>query len=325
MGPSGVPLPMLAVPGPVPGGEGWAFEFKWDGLRAVVEISSTTVRVFSSGGRDITAGFPELGGPDGLGELSNSATRGSLVLDGEIVALDIGQLPSPDLLRCRTRTRTPGEDVLACVPVRFYAFDVLAIDGGDTTHLPYGRRRAILDALGLAGPVGHVPPYLTGQGSDVLDAARESGIDGVIAKRMDSLYHPGRRSREWITTSLVPTREAIVVGWKPGQGRLAGHIGALILAGHDRYARLNWLGNVGTGFSTAALLELAERLHPLARPGSPLYRPMPWAAARDVRWVEPELVGEVAYHTVTSDGRLRDTAWRGVRSDRKPIDVTMPG
>ncbi len=315
---------MLASSGPVPGGDGWAFEFKWDGLRAVVEIHSRTVRAYSRGGREISDRFPELRELRGLHAAADRRSPGGLILDGEIVVLDVALLPSPDLLRLRSRTDTPDSGLLERVPAHFYAFDLLATGGNDTTSLPYRQRREILDGLGLAGPVAHTPPYLTGQGSDVLDAARESGVGGVVAKRCESPYHPGRRSRDWIATALVPTHEAIVVGWKPGQGRLAGRIGGLVLAGNDRYQRLTWLGNVGTGFAPQALLDLSERLRPLARAESPLFTPLPWAATRDVRWVEPEVVGEVAYHTLTSEGRLRHTAWRGIRTDRSPAEVSMP-
>ncbi|MGC9667726.1 non-homologous end-joining DNA ligase [Planosporangium sp. 12N6] len=309
---------MLAVPGPVPTGPDWAFEFKWDGVRAIVEVRGAAVRTFSRGGRDVTAGYPELATlPDLLGGRH-------AVLDGEIVAIGGTGVPSFAVLQQRMHVPAPATRLLAGVPVQLYVFDVLALDGRGTADLPYRRRRELLDGLGLRGPVVHAPPHFTGHGGDVLTAARETGLEGVVAKRLDSPYRPGIRSPHWVKTPLTVTTEVVVVGWKPGAGRRTGTVGSLLMGGHDADGRLTYLGHVGTGLTEAALDLLRDRLAPLARATPPLDPPPPREYARGARWVQPVLVGEVAYRAVTPDGRLRHPSWRGLRTDRDPREVGRP-
>jgi bifunctional non-homologous end joining protein LigD len=310
--------PMLAVPGPVPSGPGWGYEFKWDGVRVVADVAGRRVRLISRNLKDMTSCYPELAA---LGDLAGARR---LVVDGEIVTLDPADgTPSFARLQFRMHVAKPSAQLLASIPVRVYLFDVLEIDGRAATDQPYRRRRELLDELNLSGDLVQTPPWFTDsdRGQDLLTVARDSGLEGVVAKRLESPYRPGRRSSDWVKTPLVRTTEAIIVGWRPGSGRRAGMIGALVLGAYDDQGRLVHIGDVGTGFTERALREMADRLAPLGRDTSPLDVPPPRGYARDARWVEPRLVGEVAYRTLSPDQRLRHPSWRGLRPDRGPREV----
>jgi bifunctional non-homologous end joining protein LigD len=305
---------MLATAGTVPHGPGWAFEFKWDGVRAVVAAAGDRVRLTSRLGNEVTAGYPELAG---IGALTGGRP---VLLDGEIVALDDAGRPNFGLLQDRMHVRYPSAELQSRVPVSFYAFDLLFFDGETLVPAPYDERRARLTALDLpaADPTGRVlvPPSFPDVGGDqLLDIARAHRLEGVVAKRRHARYEPGRRSPAWVKTALFRTQEVIVGGWTAGEGRRTRTFGSLLLGAH--------LGHVGTGFNEAALGDLMARLRPLARPTSPFVE-VPREHVRQARWVEPVLVGEVEYRVMTRDGRLRHASWRGLRADRDPAGVTLP-
>jgi bifunctional non-homologous end joining protein LigD len=312
---------MLAVPGAVPAGPGWGYEFKWDGVRVIADVASRRARLTSRNLKDMTASYPE------LAALADLAGARRLVLDGEIIALDPATgAPSFARLQLRMHVARPTAQLLATVPVQLYLFDVLEIDGRGVLDQPYQRRRELLDELDLGGPLVGTPPWFTDaeRGQDLLTAARDAGLEGVVAKRLHSPYRPGRRSSDWIKTPLERTTEAVVVGWRPGGGRREGMIGALVLGAHDDQGRLVHIGDVGTGFTEQALRQMAGQLAPLRRGTSPLDVPPPRGYARDARWVEPKLVGEVAYRTLSPDRRLRHPSWRGLRPDRQPHEARVP-
>ena len=309
--------PMLATPGPPPAGPGWSVEFKWDGIRAAVATApGGRVRMWSRNGNDVTASYPELAtGPaaEALGE------RGPVLLDGEIVALDERGRPTFARLTQRMHVRAPSAELVTRVPVQLYVFDVP--EPGPS----YDERRAALEALDL-GAVPHVavpPAYVDVPAAELLDVARAHGLEGVVAKRRRSRYEAGRRSAAWVKTALTTTQEVVVGGWSPGQGRRSGMVGSVLMGAYDRAGRLRYLGMVGTGFTDAALRQLAERLAPLAVAKSPFDDEVPAPEARAARWVRPEVVGEVVYRVLTPDLRLRHTSWRGVRVDRDPAEIVL--
>lgn len=152
----------------------------------------------------------------------------------------------------------------------------------------------------------------------------EQGLEGLVAKRLESRYRPGQRSRDWIKRPLIKTQDVLVGGWRPGKGGRSGRIGGLLLGAYDGQGRLRYVGDVGTGFSDRALDELLDVLTPLVRPASPFHDEVPADRRRDVRWVQPRLVGEVVYRQFTNDHRLRHTAWRGLRHDVLPDQVRWP-
>ncbi|BBH68478.1 hypothetical protein ACTI_51630 [Actinoplanes sp. OR16] len=302
--------PMLAAPGALPPGPGWAFEFKYDGVRAV-GYAGDGLRVLSRNHNDVTSTYPELGE---VGELLGGRRA---VLDGEIVALETGDRPSFSLLANRIHAVRPSAALLGTVPVVYYVFDVLHLDGESLLDAPYERRRAVLDDLGLAGATVRTPPHFTdADGQAVLRSAEIGGLEGVVAKRLSSPYRPGKRSADWTKVPLIRTQEVVVVGWKAGAGRRAGTVGSLLLAVHGDDG-LVFAGHVGTGFTDAMLRRLGEELRALHRTSPPV-GDVPREHARHARWVEPLLVGEVVFRNWTPDGRLRHPSWRGLRTDKYP-------
>jgi bifunctional non-homologous end joining protein LigD len=315
--------PMLATLGKMPTGPRWAFEFKWDGVRAIVSVDGEQVRAMSRNDIDITPSYPEL-----LGLPAQLGGKHRLVLDGELVTLDKRGAPSFGLLQQRMHVRHPDETLLNRYPVKYYAFDLLWLDGESLLGTPYSKRREALEKLKPRKGTMSVTPRFPGPGDDLLEAARTNGLEGVIAKSLDSTYEPGRRSLAWIKVPLNQTQEVIVVGWKPGAGRRAGMIGSLLLAAYGKSGKLEFIGHVGTGFTDSALRDLATRVAPLKRATSPVDgEPVPREHARNANWLKPSLVGEVEFRNWTPEGRLRHASWRGLRSDKTPKDVTfdLPG
>lgn len=312
---------MLAVEGELPTGP-WGYEFKWDGYRCCLRVGpSGEARLTSRNGNDLTATYPELAHfPPALLDGRPG------VLDGEIVALDGSG--RPDFARLQRRhQRQPDSSTLDETPVTFFAFDVLLYHGAWLLAEPYERRRGVLAGLPAAPGRVVVPPAYTAADiapGDLLDIARRHSLEGLIAKRLDSRYQPGRRSPSWVKKALSRTQEAVVGGWQPGKGHRSGTIGSLLLGAYDAQGHLRYIGHVGSGFTDAVLADLRDRLAPLQRPTSPFADPVPRADARVARWVEPRLVGDVAFRTWTRDGRLRQPSWRGLRPDKSPTQVTLP-
>jgi bifunctional non-homologous end joining protein LigD len=209
------------------------------------------------------------------------------------------------------------------VPVSLLIFDLLHFEGRSLLRLPFSERRALLEKLQLRGRNWYTSPSYPGAGVAVLAASREQGLEGVIAKRLDSRYQPGR-STAWIKITDVRPQEVVIGGWRPGEGRREGVLGALLLGVPDGDG-LRFVGSVGTGFSDADLESLTETLRPLARKTSPFNAKLPPERARGARWVEPRLVGEVVFRIWTPDGRMRAPVWRGLRSDKSPDEVVLDG
>jgi len=310
--------PMLAVPGELPCADqdDWAYEMKWDGVRAVVYIDGGRARVMSRNDRDITVSYPE------LRELGAALGTTQVVLDGEIVAFDGQGRPSFSTLQQRMHIgdAAVARRLASRVPVVYVIFDLLHLDGRSLLREPYDRRRERLDLLGLAGQSWQLSPVFPAPADDVLTASREQGMEGVLAKRRDSKYQPGKRAPAWRKIKHVRTQEVVLGGWRPGNGRRAGRIGSLML-GLPEGGKLRYIGQVGTGFTDALLADLGARLARLERKSSPFAAQLPSAVRREARWVTPKLVGEVAFTEWTSDGLLRHPSWRGLRPDKAPQDV----
>jgi bifunctional non-homologous end joining protein LigD len=311
-------LPMLATLGRPPVASGWAWEMKWDGLRGICRVAGDRMALDSRNGRSLLGYHPE------LTDLPAALAGRAVTLDGELVVFDAQGRPSFELLQQRLRPR-PSRALVERLPVAYLVFDLLFLDGGLTTRLPYLQRRALLADLALAHGHVQVPPSWTDlDGPAVAQAAWERGLEGVVAKRAQSIYHPARRSRDWIKCPFRLTTEVVVGGWVPGHGRRTGLLGAVLVGAHDDRGDLVYLGMVGTGFSRPALRELGARLADLTQPVSPFADAVPGPDARDARWVRPMLVGDVEYRQLTSDRRLRHPSWRGVRVDRDAEEVVLP-
>jgi DNA ligase D-like protein (predicted ligase) len=310
--------PMLPVAGPLPAGGGWAFEFSWDGLRCLASAAPERASLFSASHRSISAAYPEL---------TALAGRHRVLLDGKIVALDSCGRPSLARLARRMNLQRPTSVVLRRVPVSYYVFDLLSLDGACTAELPYQRRRELLAELEFTGgPIVAPPCFLNTPGEVVLETAAAHGLPGVIAKRLDSTYQPGR-SRSWVQTTLRQTQEVIIGGWVPERRRAAA-VGAL-LVGVPTTAGLRYVGQVGTGFTEASRQELYGRLTKLAAPASPFADEVApesgrLESGRVVHWVAPALLGEVSYRQWTARGLLAHPTWRGLRPAKHVAAVKAP-
>ena len=309
--------PMLATLGQLPADDSaWAFETKFDGVRAIAYVHNGTLKLLSRNDADVTAAYPELAGlADAVGGLD-------AVLDGEIVALDRAGRVSFEALQPRMHLRDPRQvqRLADQSPVSYQIFDLLTLDGRPTTGLPYTQRRELLESLDLNGAHWHTPPAHRGDGASALAQAVRDGVEGIVAKRLDSRYLPGRRSPAWVKVKNIRTQEVVIGGWRPGQGNRTDTIGSLLLGIPDGTG-LAYVGQVGTGFTREVLADLQRQLGSRTRSTSPFAEALPSREVKDARWVTPKLVGEVAFTEWTRDGRLRHPAWRGLRPDKSPDEV----
>lgn len=311
--------PMLATLGTLPTDGEYGYEFKWDGVRAVAYFDGDDLRLVARNKLDLTQTYPE------LDALRTVLAGHRAVLDGEIVALGRTGLPDIAALQRRMRTTIPTADAVRATPVRFYLFDVLYLDGTDLTPLPYVERRDILQRLDVNGDPVDTPPYWTGDaGPALLDAAKELGLEGVLAKRLASPYQPGRRSPAWVKVPLTSTTEVVVVGYKRGGRRRSTTVASILVGMYDANDRLVYVGNVSAGFTEDALRDLQERLEGLRVPGGTFDGPVPREHARQAEWVRPVLVADVTFRSWTSDCRLRQPSWKALRPDRDATEVRLP-
>jgi bifunctional non-homologous end joining protein LigD len=311
--------PMLASPGELPTSDtDWAFEPKWDGIRAVTRLDGAgALDARSRNGQDLSRMFPE------LAALQASVGRASAVLDGELVALDEDGVPRFGLLQARLNLTTDATIARRAdeVPASYIVFDVLHLDGHSLLDHSYDERRAQLEALELdADGITTSPAYRDIAGADVFAAASSRGLEGVVAKRRASRYQPGARSHDWIKVKAMRDQEVVIGGWLPGQGHLDGTFGALLL-GIPAGEGLDYVGKVGTGFNDRARASLFEQLSALAMDASPFTSAIEAKDRKDARYVTPSVVGEVRFGEWTRDGRLRHPSWRGLRPDKNPTDV----
>ncbi|MFN2557364.1 MAG: non-homologous end-joining DNA ligase [Nitriliruptorales bacterium] len=316
--------PMLATVGELPEDEaGWGFEFKWDGVRTIAICSRDGTCLLSRRGNDVSVSYPE------LSHLGQALHGREAVLDGEIVALDSDGRPSFTLLQRRLGvTDARGASLRAQeIGVAFLVFDLLHCDGSSLLDRPYIDRRQELERLELADASWQTPPFQPGEGETMLEAARRVGLEGVVAKRLDSLYEPGRRSRAWRKVKLLVREEFVVGGWLPGQGSRK-RLGALLLGRYDvdpeaarrrgRPQRLVYAGSVGTGLSFGEVRRLRRLLDPLVRATSPFEDGETRSGGT---WVEPEVVVEVSYREWTTAGVMRHPTYVGLRVDKPARQV----
>jgi bifunctional non-homologous end joining protein LigD len=297
--------PMLATEGSVERlkSSQWSFEGKWDGYRVLVDANRGKLNLRSRRGRDVTHEYPQ------FEALAADLADHHVILDGEAVALDESGVPSFGEMQNRARSTR----------VEYWAFDILHLDGRSLLRAKYSDRRRLLEALAEGGGL-IVPDLLPGDGPEAMEHARKHRWEGVIAKKRDSTYQPGRRSSSWIKDKIWNTQEVVIGGWRQGEGGRSSGIGALML-GIPEDGGLHFAGRVGTGFTEKELTKLKGILKPLHTDESPFNTRLPTQDARGVTFVRPELVGEVRYSERTSDGRLRQPSWRGLRPDKTPDEV----
>jgi bifunctional non-homologous end joining protein LigD len=310
---------MMARTGTLPrDDEDWAFEVKWDGVRAICHSEPGRMRLHSRNLLDITPRYPE------VGRLNRALSHHRAILDGEIVALDAEGKPSFGALQRRMHVGSEStvRRLAKETPVTYIIFDLLWLDGHSLMDLPYSERRARLAELELGeGGRWRVPDYVVGHGEQLLAATEQQGLEGVIAKRLDSTYEPGRRTPSWLKIKNVDRQEVVVGGWVPGDGKRRDRIGALLVGVRDDNGELRHVGRVGTGFTEAELDRLAEKLRPLEREDSP-FAPGGPKIPRGAVFADPELVAEVEFREWTDGGQLRAPSYKGLRDD-KPAELVV--
>jgi bifunctional non-homologous end joining protein LigD len=320
--PGAVPMPehvapMLARLATLPSDDApWAYEVKWDGVRALAYSEPGRLRFEGRNQDDITDRYPE------LARLGRALGSHRAVLDGEIVSFDESGRPSFATLQSRMHIGSPAtaRRLASAVPVTYVIFDLLWLDGHSLIERRYDERRAALTALQLDGEHWRTPATLSGRGVDILAASRAGGLEGIVAKRRDGRYRPGQRDGSWLKLKNTARQELVVGGWTPGSGRRNGRIGALLLGVHDDTGALQYAGRVGSGFTAHDLAELQELLTPLIRDTSP-FAPGPAKPPKTATFADPEVVVEVEFREWTKDGALRAPVYKALRTDKRPRDV----
>lgn len=306
------PRPMLATDEPIDklNGRDWAFEGKWDGYRLLVRSIGGEFRLTSRSGIDMTNDFPEFASiTDDLGLMD-------VVLDGEAVAIDSTGRTNFTLFTSRRHTEEP-------YTLKLHLFDILYLNGTSLLRKPWSVRREILEELAPAfrrSTYIDVPPLLPTPASAAIEYSREHNLEGVVAKRRDSVYQQGRRSTKWLKHKNWSDIEVVVGGYRPGRGNRSHTIGSLLL-GLPEETGLRYVGRVGTGFTDAQLRSLAEELEPLKISRSPFLEKLDRPIASSAVWVLPKIVGEVRFMDWTTAGHLRHPSWRGIRRDKLPGDL----
>jgi bifunctional non-homologous end joining protein LigD len=289
----------------LPKGSGWLFEVKWDGYRTIAIVRTSEVELVSRRGNSLTERFGAI-----ARALPGALRTPHCVLDGEVCALDAEG-------RASFSEMQQGSG-----PLVFYVFDVLEVDGKPVLDLPFTERRARLAEILVPS---HAVVRLSesfDDGEALMRATKEQGLEGVIAKRADSPYQPGKRTRDWVKVKTHGRQEFLIAGYTRGKGRREGTLGALVLA-HRVGDELVWAGNCGTGFTEGEIEKLLRKLRPLERATPPFARvpKMPKVRKGDLVWVTPKLVAEVEFVEWTHDGRLRAPSYKGLRDDKSPDEV----
>jgi bifunctional non-homologous end joining protein LigD len=309
--------PMLARTGGLPRDDGrWAYEIKWDGVRALGYVSGGRLRLASRNGRDITPRYPE------LRELGRALGSREAVLDGEVIAFGDDGRPSFQRLQGRMHLTSDAavRRLSAREPVTYVIFDLLFLDGRSLLELDYAQRRERLLSLGLKGPTWQTPAHHVGDGAALLEATRAQGLEGVIAKRLDCPYTPGRRSPGWVKVKNVRRTDVVIGGWLEGEGGRSGKLGALVV-GYLEDGELRYAGRVGTGFDERELGRVGALLAERARGESPFSGRQP---PKLTHFVEPDLVCAVDFGEWTSARTLRHPVYKGIRDDVGPEAATGP-
>ena len=314
--------PMLATSIAEPfDGDDWLFEIKWDGYRAVAFIENGKVRLVSRNQNELTHRYPE------LKDLPEFVKAKTTILDGEVVALDEQGRPSFSLMQQRTGFRPGGRRgaINAGVPVLYYAFDLLYLDGYDWRRVPLEERKKKLASLLIVGDSLRFSDHYEREGKALFEVAREKGLEGILAKKRDGIYHE-RRSSEWLKIKIRHRLECVIGGYTTPEGSRM-HFGSIVLGLYDKQGRLIHIGQAGSGFNQRSLGEIWKLLKGLETKQNPFFGEV--EALRKVIWVKPQLVAEIEYAEWTegaagsSSPKLRAPVFLGLRDDKDPKECTL--
>jgi bifunctional non-homologous end joining protein LigD len=291
----------------------WVFETKWDGVRAICAVTRHQVLAVSRTGRDLLSQFPE------LSQLRGAFKTLPVVVDGEIVSRD--KKGRSSFQRLQPRLNRLGGEADPGTPVTFVVFDVLVIGADDVRQETLERRKALLKKNLRAGdPFVTFSDHISGDGVKLFEKARRLGLEGIVAKRLNSIYHSGR-SRDWLKIKVIKSQEFVICGWTEPAGSRR-YFGALLLGVYER-GKLIYAGHAGTGFDTRTLAALHEKLARIETKRSP-FQSVPKVNA-PVHWVKPNLVAEIKFGEWTREGVLRQPVYVGLRVDKRPEDcVRLP-
>lgn len=306
--------PMLAKLAHFPADESsYGFEIKWDGIRALVDTTHSRVQILSRSGKDITHQYPEISG------LSDALTVPDCIMDGEIITYDAEGRPSFSRLQHRmgVTDRKKIAFLTQMAPVTYVIFDILACNANQLLALPYTERRGMLESLGLSGSHWQTPPW-SRDGVALLDLSRKLRLEGIMAKKLDSLYWPGRRTDAWLKIKNQLRQELVIGGWLVGEGSRQGTVGSLLVGYYNGNSQLRYAGAVGTGFTTAALKQLHLLLTGLAQSENPFTEKPPHT---EPRYVRPVLICEIAFTEWTPNNTLRHPVFKGLRYDKNPRSI----
>jgi bifunctional non-homologous end joining protein LigD len=316
--PTGI-APMLAVLSELPSDPAnWSFEYKWDGVRALSFWNGRQLTLHSRNQLDITRRYPD------LQDLGAALPKSGAILDGEILALDADGKPSFALLQRRMHAEGTANiaRLVKQVPVWYVLFDVLWLRGRWLLDEPFTRRREMLEDLTIAGPAWQISPAHSGQGKEMLAAARQNALEGLVAKRIDSPYEPGRRSPNWRKIKVIFGQEFVIGGWVPEKGINQQRVGTLLVGYYDCDGKLHFAGGVGTGFNAALHASLTSQLLPLRIPSSPFVERV---VKKDVMFVKPQLVAEVEFRRWPEGGQVQQASFKGIRTDKTAREVVKEG
>ena len=308
--------PMLATAAERPPGAPCAFEIKWDGVRAVAQFRKPNVTFFSRNSLDITSQYPEIRG------ISTALKCHSAVLDGEIVTLDDNGIPNFNLLQSRLHITSAAmvNTRAARTPAHYMIFDLLELNGKSLINLPYQERRRLLGSLHLNGENWRTPDALNATFEQAFEAVQRINLEGLVAKRLDGVYYPGKRSPAWVKIKIQRRQELVIAGWQAGKGNRDGLPGAVLIGYYNAKKELVYAGQCGTGFNTSMLKELKVLMNNLKLAHNPFVINPP--RGKDIQFAKPMLVAEFKFTEWTPDGMLRHPVFLGLRQDKNAAEVT---
>lgn len=311
---------MLAVLSELPHDpNNWAFEYKWDGVRAIAYNDRAGLKILSRNQLDITRRYPELDG------LRKALGKHDCVLDGEIIALDANDRPSFGELQRRMHVNDAAAvaRLVRAVPIVYVLFDVIHLDGKSLMDQLYPERRAALEKLKLKSDHWEITPSHIGHGKEMLATATKIGMEGVVAKRLDSTYQPGQRSPLWLKVKVVQRQEFVIGGFTGESTGDPNRIGTMLLGYYDKAGKLHYAGHVGTGLVAKDHPVLLREFKKHARATNPFVERLPTnrRGGIKIQYLEPKLVGEIEYRRWPAGGMVQQASFKGLRADKSARSV----